>query len=284
MSADLTGDALPPDLAGLDAALTTHTLGRRVVFLRETDSTMRTARDAAAAGCESGLVVAADHQSAGRGRQGRVWDDAPGASILASLVVRLPASVPPTRAVLALAVGVADALAGLGVAARLKWPNDVRIGGRKVAGILAMGLPPTADRGGAGQGTAVVLGLGLNVGAASVPPDLGDVATSLGAECRAAGMAVPSRGAVLAAVLSATEPLLDRAADARALVARYGAHLEGLGETIALDTGAGIVTGVFAGVDDDGALRLRSPDGVVRRHHAGDVHITSFARRKALMP
>ncbi len=198
-----------------------------------------------------------------------MWDDAPGASILASLVVRLPASVPPTRAVLALAVGVADALGGLGVAARLKWPNDVRIGVRKVAGMLAMGGVGRD----AGQGAAVVLGLGLNVGAASVPPELGDVATSLDAECRAAGVAVPSRGAVLAAVLNATEPILDRAADARALVARYSAHLDGLGETIALDTGAGVVTGVFAGVDDDGALRLRGPDGVVRRHHAGDVHV-----------
>lgn len=260
------GDPLPPDLADLDAHLTTHALGRAVVFVSTVDSTMRVARDLAPAAAH-GLVVLTDHQTAGRGRQGRTWDDAPGAAILASLIVRMPPSVPPTRAVLALAVGVADGLAALGVDACLKWPNDVRIGGRKVAGMLATGL-----LGGVGErrDATVVLGLGLNVRRTSVPDALRETATSVEDEVHSA---VPTRATVLAAVLNAAEPWLDRAADARALVARYTARLEGLGQPIALDTGAGErVTGTFEGVDDDGALRLRGPDGVVRRHHAGDVH------------
>lgn len=261
----IEGDPLPADLAGLDALLATHSLGRAVVFVPTVDSTMRLARELAPV-APHGLVVLTDHQTAGRGRQGRTWDDAPGASILASLVVRLPPSVPPTRAVLALAVGVADGLAALGVDARLKWPNDVRIGGRKVAGMLATGLlAAPGDR----RGATVVLGLGLNVHRASVPDALRARATSV--EDEHAG--TPTRAAVLAAVLNAAEPWLDRAADARALVARYMARLDGIGQPIALDTGTGErLTGTFEGVDDDGALRLRGPDGVVRRHHAGDVH------------
>ncbi len=280
------GDPLPADLAGLAARLTTHSLGRAVVFHAETDSTMRVAREAVVAGAPHGLVVLADHQRDGRGRQGRTWEDAPGAAILASLVVRLgpAAAVPPTRVVMALAVGVAEGLAVLGLDARLKWPNDVRIGGRKVAGMLAVAMPGTsggsaAGGGAAGGGGAVVLGLGLNVHRAAVPTALGALATSVEAEAVRAGRAVPTRADVLAAVLGVTERWLDRAADARALVARYTALLDGIGQPIALDTGAAtgapgaVVTGTFEGVDDDGALRLRGGDGVVRRHHAGDVHV-----------
>lgn len=262
------GEPLPADLADLDTRLTTDALGRAVVFHAEVDSTMRLARDLAAT-APNGLVVLADHQTDGRGRQGRTWADAPGAAILASLVVRLPPSVPPTRAVLALAVGVADGLAALGLDARLKWPNDVRVGGRKIAGMLALGVGTGAP------GAAVVLGLGLNVRRAAVPPELAEVATSVEGET---GEAVP-RGRVLAAVLNAAEPWLSRTPDASALVARYAARLDGLGGPIALDTGTGVGTddgvvhGTFEGVDDDGALRLRGPDGIVRRHHAGDVHV-----------
>lgn len=263
-------DPLPADLAEFAALLTTHSLGREVVFLAETDSTMRVAREAVAAGAPHGLVVLADHQHAGRGRQGRTWEDAPGASVLASLVVRpgTASAVPPTRIVMALAIGVAEGLTALGLGPRLKWPNDVRIGGRKVAGMLAVGT-----------GGAVVLGLGLNVRCGAVPASLGALATSVEAEAERAGRAVPTRADVLTAVLGAAEPWFDRAADARALVARYTALLDGLGEPIALDTGAAsgalgaVVTGTFEGVDDDGALRLRGADGVIRRHHAGDVHI-----------
>ena len=174
---------------------------------------------------------------------------------------------------MALAVGVADALRVMGLDARLKWPNDVRIGGRKVAGMLATATATaTAPAPGARADTAVVLGLGLNVHRAAVPLALADIATSVEAEL--AGGVPPTRGRVLAAVLNAAEAALDRAADAPTLMARYAAHLDGIGAPIALDTGdGGRHTGTFEGVDDDGALRLRGPDGIVRRHHAGDVHV-----------
>src|SRR3954468_22320857 len=143
-------------------------IGRPRLHLRETASTNDRARALAMAGAPHGTLVTAASQTAGRGRQGRRWIAPPGRGLLASLVVREPPALLPLFG----AVAVADTV---GPAARIKWPNDVLVDGRKVAGILAEGRP--AD------GWAV-LGIGLNVAVriADLPPELHPTAGTLGLE------------------------------------------------------------------------------------------------------
>ena len=141
-------------------------LGTPRLHLRTTDSTNERARALAIAGAPHGMLVTAGEQSAGRGRQGRTWSAPPGRALLLSLVLR---DVPALLA-LASAVAVADVA---GPDATIKWPNDVLLGGRKVAGILAEGRPR--------EGWAV-LGIGVNVAvrASDLPAELAGRAAGLG--------------------------------------------------------------------------------------------------------
>jgi BirA family biotin operon repressor/biotin-[acetyl-CoA-carboxylase] ligase len=127
-----------------------RTIGRQVIVYRKTDSTNRRALEHPG---QEGLAFLADEQTAGRGTQGRVWTAAPGASVLLSVLVHPPEAL--RRAVILTAwaaVSVQDTLGARGVTSRIKWPNDVLVGGRKIAGIL------TEVR-----REAVIVGIGLNV-------------------------------------------------------------------------------------------------------------------------
>jgi BirA family biotin operon repressor/biotin-[acetyl-CoA-carboxylase] ligase len=138
---------------------------RDVVWLDSTTSTMTEA-----AGCRPGTVVVADEQSAGQGRQGRVWYSEKGTGLYVSIVLR-PELPPETLPAITLALGLAvreAILRSTGIACGLKWPNDVLAGGRKCAGILAQGTS-----------AAVVAGIGINVNQERFPSELGDSATSL---------------------------------------------------------------------------------------------------------
>jgi len=121
-----------------------------IVRFSVVESTQTTAFELAAGGAADRTVVVADHQSAGRGRRGRTWADAPGTSLLVSILVR-PRVAPVLLATFSIATGVAVAEAldrATGIEARLKWPNDVRVRGRKLAGILVesrIGAPAAGD-------------------------------------------------------------------------------------------------------------------------------------------
>jgi len=137
------------------------------------DSTQDAAFALAEAGAADGSAVVADSQRAGRGRQGRPWHDEPGANLLCSVLVR-PRLAPGQWPLLSLAAGVAVARAlerAAGVAARLKWPNDLVSGGRKLAGILVESRTTAA--------AAVVVGIGINVAQERFPVDLEASATSV---------------------------------------------------------------------------------------------------------
>jgi BirA family biotin operon repressor/biotin-[acetyl-CoA-carboxylase] ligase len=146
-------------------------------FLEVCDSTNRIAWDWAEEEAPEGCLVVADQQTAGRGRVGRSWFSVPGGSLLVSVVLRpqLPGEYLGLVG-LAAGVAVARALEQAGVVARLKWPNDVVVGGRKVAGVLAEAR--------SGPGGFVILGVGINVAmpAEQIPPELRNEATSLAAE------------------------------------------------------------------------------------------------------
>lgn len=222
------------------------------------DSTQRVAFDLADGGAADGTVVVADFQTAGRGRRGRAWHAEPGTSLLASIVVRpsLPVRLLPLLS-LAAAVAVAEALVRAGgVAARLAWPNDVVIGGRKVAGILLESRLAAAP--------LCVVGVGVNVGARRFPGPLAARATSLAIE---AGRA-PDRDALLDELLRAFvawRARLEREGFAP-VRDRWLALSETIGRTVVRAEG----TGVAVGLDDDGALLVRA-GGAVHRIVAGDL-------------
>jgi BirA family biotin operon repressor/biotin-[acetyl-CoA-carboxylase] ligase len=221
-------------------------LGRPRLHLREVDSTNDRARALAAAGAPHGTVVTAGVQTAGRGRQGRTWTAPPGTSLLLSLVIREIDALLPLRTGLA----VAD-LAG--PAASVKWPNDVLVDGRKVAGILVEGRPQ--------EGWAVV-GIGVNaaVALADLPPELRDSAGTLG---RSPDELEPT----LAELLAALERRL--AEPAAAVVAAFRDRDALAGRPVTWAGGAGTA----AGVDEQGRLLVRLADGSELALDAGEVHL-----------
>lgn len=217
-------------------------IGRPRVHHRVTDSTSERARDLAAAGAPHGTLVTADAQSAGRGRQGRVWTAPPRTAVLMSVVLReLHETLP-----LAAAVAVCEALTPL--EGRIKWPNDVWLGRDKLAGILAEGRPA--------EGWAV-LGIGLNV--SSHPDDL--PATSLRAH---------RDGRSVEDVLGALLPELARwlAAPAETVLEAWRSRDALRGERVRWNAGEGTADGI----DDRGALLVRTDSGRVSLD-AGEVHL-----------
>lgn len=206
--------------------------------------------------------LVADRQTAGRGRQGRAWFDGAG-NFMGSTLVRPGPGDPPAQslafvAALALYEAVAPLLADpRGLA--LKWPNDLLLGGAKLAGIL---LEREAD--------AVVVGVGVNLAAAPALPDRPTAALG------ALGPA-PDRDTFAAALAAAFERELERwrTHGLDPLLRRWQQVAHPLGTPLTVHEPGGIgLAGTFAGIAPDGALRLRLEDGSVRPIHAGDVTLS----------
>lgn len=262
--------AAPWDAAALRAALVAPAgPWAHVDVVDRVGSTNAELLAAAARGAPDGAVLVAERQEAGRGRLGREWVTVPGAGIAVSVLLR-PAEVSPDR------FGWLPLLAGLAVhgAVRamvparicLKWPNDLLVGDahRKAAGILA-------EASSGPDGTAVVLGIGVNVSGSP-----GDVpgATSLAAE---AGVAI-DRAALLVALLTGLGERVSawRAAggdpEADRLRSDYRAVCGSLGAEVRVELPGGMTaTGMAEDVDDDGRLLLLGADGHRRAIAAGDV-------------
>lgn len=230
-------------------------LGLPHLHLREVDSTNVRAQRLAVSGAPHGTLVTAAAQTAGHGRQGRAWVTPPGCALACSLVLRDPPRLLPMLAALAVA-DVAERVDAAGRSAAIKWPNDVLLDGRKVAGILAEGRP---------QEGWVVLGIGVNVAVAedAFPPELRAIATSL-------GCAPTQLEAVLELLLERLDHWL-AAAPADAMDA-YRARDALAGREITWNGGHGTA----AGVADDGRLRVRPADGETGEElllDAGEVHL-----------
>jgi BirA family biotin operon repressor/biotin-[acetyl-CoA-carboxylase] ligase len=230
-----------------------------IVRLGRVASTQAVAFALAADGAPDRTVVVAESQAAGRGRRGRAWLDEPGASLLASIVLR-PRLEPARLPTLSLMAGVAlaDALAGVaGLTPRLKWPNDVRVDGRKIAGILL------ETRLGAETATTI-LGIGVNVRQRAFAPDLAEHATSVRLAC---GRDIPL-DAVLGALLDAIDRWRERLErdGFEPVRARWCALTDTLGRPVAVEG----VRGTAVDIDGDGALIVAEGE---RRHRvlAGDV-------------
>jgi len=224
-----------------------------ILWYASVSSTNDVAASLAERGTPEGGVVAANAQSAGRGRHGRSWASPPGAGLYVSTVLRPPRDI--VRA-LTIAAGVAvadgiDAATGLDVA--LKWPNDVYAGERKLAGVLAE----------AADGIAyVILGIGINVMPAAYPPDVAARATSLEEEL---GRPV-DRGLLLAECLAALAQRygdLKRGRTTAVIDAWRGRAARTLGRRVRWECAGTTAEGVAEDIDATGALMVRTSDGIV---------------------
>ncbi len=218
--------------------------GWHVRVVAETGSTNADLLAAAAVGAPNRTVLAARHQTAGRGRLDRRWEAPPGANLLVSLLFT---EIPEVAHELMQRVGLAAVAAARSVAnvdARLKWPNDVLIGDEKLAGVLAQAAITDGRR-------AVVVGIGINVGWA--PP----------------GAARLGNGFDPLAVLAAMLEEFDRLpADVWPM---YREHLATLGRSVRVELSDGTVEGRALDVERDGRLVVLDECGITHRFDVGDV-------------
>jgi BirA family biotin operon repressor/biotin-[acetyl-CoA-carboxylase] ligase len=226
---------------------------RRIDYYPSIDSTMRVA-----AALEPGAVVLAEEQRAGLGRHGHTWHSEAGSGIYCSLVL-----APAPVLTLALGLAAQDAIAkSTGIACDLRWPNDVMIADRKVAGILVQL-----------SGVKAIAGIGINVNHESFPPELASEATSLSREKCGAGASacqpVP-REPIIAALLRAADEYL--AYDTSAILRLFTqASSYAAGRRVEVHQPGGVIRGVTAGLNPDGFLVVRQDDGTDTLIIAGGV-------------
>ena len=259
MTSSRSTEAPPPEFAEAvaGAAPRLGVFGRCIHYFPTIGSTNDAAADLATSGAAEGTVVVADAQTAGRGRRGRTWFSPAGAGLYISTILAPARASDATRArmitTLAAGVAIVEGIAeATGLRADLKWPNDLFVARRKLAGVLAEGV-----------GDAVVLGYGINVGPAAYPPELSARVTSLESEL---GRLV-DRPRVFAETLAALAARYDDL-----LAGRFDAILDAWralapmsrGARVSWTTPAGLQTGITAGIDSDGALLARVADRLER--------------------
>ena len=238
-------------------------IGSPLEILGETTSTNDLAKRAAKNGAAHGTTFVADSQTAGRGRQGRAWLSERGDSLLVSVVLRVscaPAHLPPLSLVAGLAV--CDAIApDVFVAPKLKWPNDVWLDGKKVAGVLVE-ASLAGDR-----VESLVVGVGVNVHTRTFPAEIKAIATSVALH----SSTQPDRAMILARLLEALDRDIGPAAKhGLGVVHARIAAIDALkGSTVRGELGEGVA----AGIDTDGRLRVRKSDGTTSAWVAGEVHL-----------
>lgn len=237
----------------LESRLATSIIGRSIHCFDAVDSTNRIARRLAAQGAPDGTVVVAGHQSAGRGRLDRQWFAPPGSSILCSVVL-YPAVEPERlfRLTMAASVAVVDALqAAAGIAAGIKWPNDIYAAGKKLCGIL------TEIDCGDGAVRSAIVGIGLNVNWSPRGTALDGQATSV---ADLAGRHIHLE-IILLELLRQLDGRYNRLADS-GLVTDWQSRCVHLGKTVRVVSGSDVVQGVARGITQTGSLLLETPDGL----------------------
>jgi BirA family transcriptional regulator, biotin operon repressor / biotin---[acetyl-CoA-carboxylase] ligase len=255
-----------------------------VRWLDETGSTQADALDLARDGAPEGIVLVADHQSAGRGRQGRTWTAPPGSSLLVSLLLRPPAAV-AEMTTMALAVAAAGAVEEVaGFSPRLKWPNDLVWPGdasqpdRKLAGVLAEAdWPPGSSISGGWRQPApserlvVVAGIGCNV---NWPDDLPEELEEVAVACNHVAGRPVEREELLVAMLRRLEEIygrLGRTGDRGPLLEQWRARSATLGRTVRIEQSGDDHIGTAVDVTPEGHLVVDTLEGERRTFAAGDV-------------
>jgi len=240
--------------------LATRWLGRALLYCTVTTSTQDVARREAEASAPHGTAVVADEQTAGRGRLGRAWHSPPGENLYITLILRPDAPLGPKLAMVA-PLAVARAVEEVTpLRAGIKWPNDVWIGGRKLAGVLI----EAEVRGEEVAFSLVGIGVNVNMDVAAVP-ELAETATSLRREL---GREVP-REDVLASLLNHLEALYE--APEEEVWRQWRQRLITLGRHVVARAGQEVTEGLAEDVDRQGRLLVRRPDGALVAIDAADV-------------
>jgi BirA family biotin operon repressor/biotin-[acetyl-CoA-carboxylase] ligase len=248
---------MPFDLASVRERLP----GREIEWFQSVSSTMTIAARLARDGCASGTIVGADGQVAGIGRHGHAWHSEAGAGLYVSIVLRLPLAARDLPLVmLALGLGTQEAITQVaGLAADLRWPNDVLIGDRKCAGILAQL-----------DGDAVIAGIGINVNHTQFPGEITPLATSL----YLAGSRSVSREDLLVSLIHDVEGCCKILAEegAPAILRMFTrASSYASGRRVRVQQDDHVIEGVTCGLDPAGFLVIRSDDGKETTILAGGV-------------
>jgi BirA family biotin operon repressor/biotin-[acetyl-CoA-carboxylase] ligase len=248
-------------LEGLQARL----LQGPVHHFETLDSTNNLAKELAARGAPEGTVVVAEAQTGGRGRLGREWDSPPGVGLYFSLVLRpmLPPMDLPQLTLTTAVAGVRAVRRVAGVAPGIKWPNDLLLNGKKLAGVLTE-METESDR-----IRYVVVGLGLNVNNPEFPAELAATATSL----TLATGGVYSRVALLKAWLEEFDGLYERFLNQqfREILEEWKGLTVTLGRTVTVRQGPREISGLALDVAPDGALLLRTAGGEMVRVISGEI-------------
>ena len=259
-----TPDRLTAD--DIKARLKIPLIGSEILVFEETASTNEVVEHLAKSGAREGLVVFAESQTRGRGRRGRAWVSPRGKGLWFSVLLRptLPTSA-ASRITVAASVAVARAIRqNCGLDARIKWPNDVMVNGKKLAGIL------TELRAEADEILLAILGIGIDVNCQreDFPGELGDIATSLELETGSA----QDRVALAAQVLIALDECYQAAlTNFESIVDEWAKLCTTLGRQIVVTMGQRRIEGFAQALDSDGALLLRRDSGQIERILGGDV-------------
>jgi len=261
-------DLLSPDEVQPD--LTTEVFGRQGYFyFREIDSTNNYARNAAQQGAPEGTVVVAEMQTAGRGRRGRTWFSPAAKGIYMSIILRPVMPLPQlSRLPLMAAVALAESIrAETGLDARIKWPNDILVGNKKLAGILSEAI---ADMDGIDY---VVIGFGLNINndPGEFPPDLRMPATSVQAERNRPFFRVRLMQILLHNLELYYKQLL--AGDFDSILSKARDLSMVIGQDVRLDTTEGSIIGRAIDLNQDGYLVVASPDGSIQTVMSGEIEV-----------
>ena len=241
---------------------------RVICYYPTIDSTMPEAERLAAAGCGPGTVAVADEQTAGQGRYGRTWHSEPGAGLYVSIVLRPSANVADLPLLtLALGLAIAEAIArATDVACDLRWPNDVLIGEKKIAGVLVQLM----DR-------FVIAGIGINVNQSEFPAEIANIATSL----HLATGRTHSREELLLALLPAIDSFCKMlAAGAKDAILNMFTRRSSyaLGKRVTVEAVGETIEGTTAGLDNSGFLTVQQDDGTRRLIVAGGVRAAGARR------
>lgn len=247
--------------------LQTRTLGRHIMHLEQTETTQRIAHEQAQQAAVEGTLIVCDFQTGGRGQLGRTWHETQGAGIAMSLILRPAAPLHEAGQLTLLAgIALAQTLRTLDIPATIKWPNDLLIEGKKVAGILTE-MQTEADR-----INSVIIGIGINVLHEQFPEVLADRATSL----KLATGKVIARAEIVAMFLNTFEPMYLKwlTEGFASFVSLWENYADRLNDLVTLRTRQETVTGILRGIQADGTLQMETEAGMKTFHSAELIYWT----------
>lgn len=271
MSRETLASDAPIEIERIRGQLAAKTVGQRICLYDTVGSTNAVLRDLAAGGTAEGTVVLAEAQTAGRGRGAKAWFSPPGVNLYASVLFRpaLPVHAAPVFAFIA-PLALADAIRELGAPVAIKWPNDVLVKGRKVAGVRAevQSIGESLDH--------VVIGVGVNVNVtrAALRAALGEAGQAATSLCEVLGRPV-DRNALAAAFLGYLEEwwVIHREQGADAVLRAWRDLDITTGRRVEVREAAGAFDGRALGVDGEGHLQVEDARGRIHQVVSGEVRL-----------